>query len=485
MRLGRGIILMTALLSLSLIPTPVLSAEKPDALTYTQALQKVIDTYPTLDIARLQVEQARQEFNKVESTLGWALAAQGGLDHDLSVYGSPSDVADALASIDRTLRSGDRVGVSGSYRYQDSTVAVSPLLPNPSENVRLNMFYRMLFGQGRGNPRYTQGIIAAEAEVLLQQASELAVRKQLAQQTQDLFFAAASVRARLATAESAVDRARRLKQYVTERLDIGLSEEKDILQSDAQLQARLSDLRTLQVAWEQQRTTLNRLMGRPWDAEFRPMLTSSLIGNSENETRKALIQEAEDNSPDLKINEARMKQSEADLAVRRDDHKDKVDLVLSVGGQSSRGDNIAGNVDEQDLAGGLRLEYQRALDKRGFDAGIYQAQLNLSISREDVRKVRDDLSYSVTGLLSELDANRISLTAHERRLVSEKKKVDNAVERFRSGRETTDRLIQFENEMQVSRLALDEDRIALQRRRTNLAILLGRIWQSIEYNKGP
>ena len=478
-------ILSTGLLLLLLLPLSVSSAEKPDALTYTQALQKVIDTYPTLDIARLQVEQARQEFNKVESTLGWALAAQGGLDRDLSLYGSPSDVADALASIDRTLRSGDRVGVSGSYRYEDSTVAVSPLLPNPSENVRLNMFYRMLFGQGRGNPRYTQGIIAAEAGVLLQQASELAVREQLARQTQDLFFAAASVRARLATAESAVDRARRLKQYVTERLDIGLSEEKDILQSDAQLQARLSDLRTLQVAWEQQRTTLNRLMGRPWDAEFRPVYTTSSNISSENEPREALIQEAEDYSPDLKINEARMKQSEADLAVRRDDHKDKVDLVLSVGGQSSRGDNIAGNVDEQDLAGGLRLEYQRALDKRGFDAGIYQAQLNLSISREDARKVRDDLRYSVTGLLSELDANRISLTAHERRLVSEKKKVDNAVERFRSGRETTDRLIQFENEMQVSRLALDEDRIALQRRRTNLSILLGRIWQSVEYDKGP
>ena len=180
-----------------------------------------------------------------------------------------------------------------------------------------------------------------------------------------------------------------------------------------------------------------------------------------------------------------MKQSEADLAVRRDDRKDKVDLVLSVGGRSSTGDNVAGNIDEQDVAGGLRLEYQRALDKRGFDAGIYQAQLNLSISREDTRKVRDDLRYSVTGLLSELDANQISLTAHERRLVSEKKKVDNAVERFRSGRETTDRLIQFENEMQVSRLALDEDRIALERRRTNLVILLGRIWQSVEYKKGP
>jgi len=311
------------------------------------------------------------------------------------------------------------------------------------------------------------------------------VREQLARQTQDLFYAAASVRARLATAESAVDRAQRLKKYVSERLDIGLSEEKDILQSDAQLQSRLSDLRTLQVAWEQQRTTLNRLMGRPWDAEFRPVYAFSSSLKSENEPRDILIKEAEGNSPDLKVNEARMKQSEAELAIRRDDRRDKVDLVLSVGGRSTTGDNSVGNIDEQDLAGGLRLEYQRALDKRGFDANIYQAQLNLSIAREDARKVRDDLSYSVTGLLSELDANRISLSAHERRLVSEKKKVDNALERFRTGRETTDRLIQFENEMQVSRLALDEDRIALERRRTNLVILLGRIWQSVEYKKGP
>ena len=485
MSLCRRTILSTGLLLLLLVPVSASAAGKPDRLTYVQALQNVINTYPTLDIARLQVEQARQELDKVESTLGWALAAQGGLNHDLSAFGSPSDVADALASIDRTLRSGDRVGVSGSYRYEDSTVALSPLLPNPSENLKVDMFYRMLFGQGRGNPRYTQGIIAAEAEVLLQQASELAVREQLARQTQDLFFAAASVRARLATAESAVDRARRLKQYVSERLDIGLSEEKDILQSDAQLQARISDLRTLQVAWEQQRTTLNRLMGRPWDAEFRPVYTASSNISSEKEPRKVLIQEAEDNSPDLKINEARMKQSEADLAVRRDDRKDKVDLVLSVGGRSSTGDNVAGNIDEQDVAGGLRLEYQRALDKRGFDAGIYQAQLNLSISREDTRKVRDDLRYSVTGLLSELDANQISLTAHERRLVSEKKKFEEALERYRSGRETTNRLIDFENDLQISRLALDEDRIALERRRTNLVILLGRIWQSVEYKKGP
>jgi len=463
----------------------VSAMDKTEALTFNQVLQKVIDTYPTLSIARLQVERARQDMLKVESTLGWQMAVEGGVNHDVSTFGIPSDVGDAFASLNRTLSSGDSLGVSGRYRYEDSSTTISPLLPNPSERINLDLNYRMPFGQGRDNPQYTQGRVTAEAAVLFQKANELSIREQLAKQAQDVFYSAASVRAQLATAQSSVDRARRLKRYVTERLELGLAEEKDILQSDAQLQSRLSDLRTLQVAWEQQRTTLNRLMGRPWDAEFIPLLDTAPLMVHRSESRTALVNQAEANSPGLLTNQATAIQNEADLQLRRDSRKDKVDVVLSVGGRTASGDNASGFVDENDLAGGVRLEYQRALDKRGLDAGIYQAQLNLRIARENERKIRDDLRYSVTGLLSEVDANQISLTAHQRRLVSEEKKVNEALERYRVGREATDRLIQFENEMQVARLALEQDRIALERRLTNLSILLGRIWQSVNYDKGP
>jgi len=462
----------------------VSAADKTEALTYSQALQKVIDTYPTLDIARLQVQQARQDMLKVESTLGWQLSAEGGANHDVSAFGVPSDVADAFAGLNRTLRSGDSLALSGRYRYEDSSATISPLLPNPSERINLDLNYRMPFGQGRDNPQYVQGRVTAEATVLLQKANELSIREQLAKQTQDVFYSAATVRAQLATAESSVERARRLKRYVTERLGLGLAEEKDILQSDAQLQSRLSDLRTLQVAWEQQRTTLNRLMGRPWDAEFIPLLDTRPLQIPQTESKPALVKQAEANSPGLLTNQARKIQNEADLQLRRDSRKDKFDVVVSVGGRTASGDNATGFVDEDDLAGGVRLEYQQALDKRGLDAGIYQAQLNLQIARQDERKIRDDLHYSVTGLLSEVEANKLSLTAHQRRLVSEEKKVNEALERYRVGREATDRLIQFENEMQIARLALEQDRIALERRLTNLSILLGRIWQSVHYDKG-
>ena len=484
MKLLQASIRIGGVIILAMSSITVSAADKPDALTFPQALQQVIDTYPTLDIARLQVEQARQDMLKVESSLGWQLAAQGGLNHDVSTFGIPSDTADAFAGLNRTLRSGESLGLSGSYRYEDSTTTISPLLPNPSESVNLDLNYRMPFGQGRNNPQYVQGRVTAEATVLLQQANELSIREQLANQSRDVFYSAASVRAQLATAQSAVDRARRLLRYVNERFELGLAEEKDILQSDAQLQSRLSDLRALQVAWEQQRTTLNRLMGRPWDAEFIPLLDTAPLMKPSSEPKPTLVKEAEAHSPGLLGNQARVIQNEADLQIRRDTRKDKVDVVLSVGGRATSGDNVAGSIDESDVAGGVRLEYQRALDKRGLDAGIYQAQLNLQIAREDERKLREDLHYSVVGLLSEVEANQLSLKAHERRVISEEKKVDEAIERYRVGREATDRLIQFENEMQIARLALDQERIALERRLTNLSILLGRIWQSIEYDKG-
>ena len=173
--------------------THAIAAEKDLSLTFSQALQKVIDTYPTLDIARLQVQRARQDMLKIESTLGW---------HDVSTFGVPSDVADAFAGLNRTLRSGDSLGISGAYRYEDSTTTISPLLPNPSERINLDLNYRMPFGQGRDNPKYVQGRVTAEATVLLQKANELSIREQLAIQTQELFYGAASVRAQLATARS-------------------------------------------------------------------------------------------------------------------------------------------------------------------------------------------------------------------------------------------------------------------------------------------
>lgn len=475
-RIGLGL-----LLSLAVGPMALATQDPPTTprLGFYQVVEQILATYPSLRTAALQVERARQELTRVESQLGWSLSGQGGVNHDLSSFGIPSDVADISAGLNRRLRSGHSVGLNGSYRYEDSSLSFSPLLPNPSESIRLDLDYRVPLARGKDNPDYTQGLASADAGVLLEQANRLAVREQLVRQALELFYAAVATRARLDSARAGVDRARRLKAYIQSKLELGLAEDKDVLQAEAQLQLQRSDLRALQIAWAQQRTTLNRLTGRAWQAEFIPEPDHRDGASLERQPLAAWVQAAQANSPDLLRNQARLRLSEASLEQARNRRRDQLDVVVSVGARQVRGDSSNGSVSEEDLAGGIRLEYQQALDKRGFDAEIYQSQLDRQIADEDSRQIKDDLRYEVARLLAEIRASRTALQTFRQRQRSEQAKLDEAMSRYRKGRIETDRLIQFENELQGAALALALQRIEYQRRQHDLEILSGDIWHRL------
>ncbi|MGD8576543.1 MAG: hypothetical protein PVG13_05615, partial [Thiohalophilus sp.] len=102
----------------------------------SMGFEKVVDNilrhYPTLEVARLQVARAIEEVPKVEGQLDWELSGSGGVSHDVSLFGTPSDRGDINLSLERQLESGHSVGVSGGYTYEDSSFTFSPLFPNPS-----------------------------------------------------------------------------------------------------------------------------------------------------------------------------------------------------------------------------------------------------------------------------------------------------------------------------------------------------------------
>jgi len=458
-------------------------AQQAVKMSFPQVLQQVVDHYPSLTVATLQVTQARQEVARVESTLGWSLTAQGGISRDVSSFGSTSDIADVTASLDRRLRSGNSVGVSGSYKYQDDAQVFSPTLPNPSNRTSLDLNYRMPFGRGNNNPDYRQGLVNAEAGTLQQQANYFAVRDQLARETLDLFYNAAQILARLETAQSAVKRAQRLKKYIGSRTELGVSERKDVLQAEAQYQSRLSDVRSLQITWQQTRTTLNRLMGFAWDRELSPQVDGSPKNKPFDADLETMVKQAQSNSAEILRDKARIKISEANIVLRRDSRKDKFDMVFSIGTRTSSGDTIDGQISDEDLAGGVRLEYQQALDKRGVDAVIYQAQLDKQIAEEDSRKDHDDLKYSVASLVAQIEANKIAVKSHIKWLKSEEDKFAEALKRYRESRAETDRLIQFENELQTAKFSLKDQKIAYEKRLYELTILRGKIWQSVNTNR--
>jgi outer membrane protein TolC len=452
------------------------TAAAADPLTLEEALRRAHDTYEPLQLAAMQVDRARLERDKVEAQLGWNLGASAGVSHDLSFIGEPVDRVSGGAAVERALESGRRVGVSAEYAYEDNAFSFSPALPNPANIANLDLNYRIPLRQGEGNPAYTQGLAAAAARVGLSEAELDALRQQVAQQVIDLYFASARVRALMDNARAAIARAERLREFVRENERLGLAEDKDILQAEAQVRARGGDLRALEVAWERQRTALNRLTARRPRAEFdtEPAPSDRPTGSTD-----ALVAQAEASSPALQRNAARVALAETVIEQTRDAARDQMDVVLSAGTRTRFGDADLGDVNDSELAGGVRIEYTRALDRRGFDAELQQALLDRDIARDEMKVIRDDLRYDIEGLVSEIDSGTRALRQYRRQLAAERAKMDDALERYRSGRIDTATLIQFEAERRAAELAVETQAVDIQAARARLDLLRGALWPRV------
>lgn len=455
----------------------VLQAEE-QALGFDRVVEKILQHYPTLEVARLQVQRSREEIAKVESRLGWELASSGGVSHDVSVFGTPTDRADVNLSLERQLESGHSVGISGNYTYEDSSFTVSPLFPNPSHSTQLDLNYRIPLGRGEDNPAYTAGLAGARASVQVERASARDLRNQVANQALDIYYAKALTEARLDSARDGLRNARRLQDYIARRRELGLAEEKDSLQSEAQVRAQQTALRKLEVILEQQRIALNKLMGAPWQNGYQSRL--QVQTDLADHSVEQLVEQAAAKYPPLQQGRARLEVTESVLRRSRNQRKDQMDLVFSVGTRTRSGDATTGNVSEEDVAGQIRFEYRESLDKSGLDAEVRQAQLDRTIAIQQIRRARDELTYSLASLVREIEATRRALHSSQQRLKSERAKYAEAMQRYRQGRERTDRLIQYDNELNEARLTVAEQEVELARRISALHILHGRFWTRFE-----
>lgn len=457
-----------------------LSPAQAERLTFQQVLQRMLDTYPAPQVAALQLKRARLENARIESQLGWTLGAQGGGGRDFSIIGSSVDRFDGSAGLRRRLGSGATVELDANYIYEDEAQTFSPLISNPSTTVGVDLSYRQPLGRGANNPDYTQGLIEARSQVELAAANRRAVHDQLANEIARLYYAAADTDARLRSARRAIKRTERLKAYIRHRFRLGLSEDKDRLQTEAQLRARRAEHQGLVVLWNQQRISLNRLMGRGWDAELEPIIADTAALQAVE--LDSWLEEARRHNPALQQTRARVALAEATIARRKDAHEDNLDIVYSLGGRSRSGDDaFGGNVNQSEAVGGIRLEYSRALDQRGVDAELAQALLDRDVALQERKLAVDDLRYGVASLVAEIETNYAALQGFRASLEAENEKFKEARDRYREGREETDRLIQFETDLSAAELAAEQQLIDLARRYSEAEILRGEIWRQLEH----
>ncbi len=456
--------------------------EKRERLTIYQVMQRVLERYPSLKISEMEVAQAAEKRRQIESSLGWILNSAAGVTHDLTGLGTPSDRLDVSSSIARQLKSGATLSLSGSYRYEDSSLSFSPVLPNPAHTTRLDLSYRLPLSQGEGNPLYTEGLVSADAGLNLAKADQLLIRITLAEKVKDLFYSSVLTQARIKNAKQAVQRAKKLVVYINKNMKLGLSEKKDQLQSEAQLNTKLAELSAIQLEWKQLQNSLNRLMLEKWGKDIQPILLTT--ENIKYSKLNKLMKITESYHPAIRISQAKLDIAESQINSARDEKKDSVDLVMSVGTRTSDGKSTTSTVSERDWAGAVSIQYKHLFNDDGVSSKYKQALLEKNIALQNILKTKDDIRYNVSGLVAEIESAKSAVKMAYQRLKSESLKVKEAEYRFHSGRADTAQLIQFQNEYSFAQLSYQNQKVDLNKRIIALQIYSGQFWDELLVSHG-
>ncbi len=449
-------------------------AKQIDVLSLDDVVKRILKQYPSIEVARIEVEQARQEYAKIQSQLGWVFSASTGVARDVAAFDVPSDQFHANVNFSSLNKSGSRIEITGNYTYEDSDTSVIPSLLNPSERARLDLNYRIPFAQGSDNPNYTEGLELAKAGYDSTLADKINQTDALIGLTANLFYDAAATIARIDDANASIKRSLRLLQFVEKNKSLGLVEKKDYLDARALYLNRIAERDNLLVIWSRQRSELNRLIGYKSSFEFLPstdIIDKTLV-------RDDVLQRAYEVSPVLQLQNAQLKRAESEITLAIDAKKDLLDLVLSVGARNTTGDTSLGNVSNDELAGGARLEYRFSFDQRGFDADLYQKILQKESVEEEIARVKTQIDYDIDSLLEQIKRSQTSIKSIKKRLAVEKEKVAEAFERYKTGRSNTNELIDNETALFASSLLYRTRKIELSRMYTDLDLMLGELWNS-------
>ncbi len=451
------------------------------ALNLQQVLQRVVDNNPALPLNRLDIDRASLERDKVLSQLGWQLGAQAKVSNDVNaITFSESDSLSTTAQVQRQLTTGGTIGINALLNRDDiNGFSFSPI--NPSYTSTIDVQFRQPLFRGLYNPAYVQSLTVADLGVQSARLTFARTRDDLARTTIDLFYGAVLTQARLVSAREGIERSQRLLDYLKANERLGLAEEGDILQAQAQLGRQETELKSLRTAWAQQQVALNQVMQQSLNFEFFPdwsQIDTSLPALD------TVQKQVETYNPTLQALQTQLDLVQTTVERLRDSSKDQLDLVLSGGGRALEEDagTALGNALTLDIHGAsASLEYRRALDKRGSSAALQQAQLDRQKVLQQLELTRQQLHYQLGGLLAELTSARFTLDSARNHYRTEQAKMEEANKRYRDGRITTANLIQFENDLRLAEFTLQQQQIEQSRKRDQLNLMTGALWQGVDH----
>ncbi|MDH5393813.1 MAG: TolC family protein [Gammaproteobacteria bacterium] len=441
-------------------------------------LQDVIDHYPAIKTAYFEVAKAQQESLKIQGQLGWQLGAETGLAKEVSFLGQPVEQLSLAGNLRRKLESGDSLSFSARLSHEDAD-AVLTGFPNPSTSSDLKLEYDMPLGKAAGNIRYTTSLSQAKAGVDIKVAEQRILLDKMADQVIELYLASLNTKQRIENTQASIKRTKKLSRFINDRLKLGIVEDKDQLQTDAQLQSQIAQLTSLQLAWTQQLISMNRLTGKKWDQPL--SLHIPKTNDHAAATVEHLIETVKAHSPALSQIDSLIFISDEQIKLQRQNRKNEIGLKFFIGNKTSEGDTPPdSSISNSDVVAGVNLAYSQALNKSADNAALYQAQLNRGLQLQNKKQLLENLHYDLASNLAESAAIKHSIQAYKNSKKAEQKKLKDAEQRYKSGRIDIDQLLQFENQLSATDLALNIQKLALQQRLLKLSLLTGSIWKEIK-----
>jgi len=444
-------IIYGSFLSLSILTVQVFSIQYtnagdnvPDTIeTFDSFIQKILSNHESLMLAKNTILRTKSEIQVIESSLGWNLFASAGVNRSRSFIGAETTQSTISIGVNKLFQSGDSIQLKSNYNHDDSEFVVSGTQANPLSTTGVDLNYRIPLLQNKGNSQYRLGINKASTKYAEAVNSQLIIRDEITSHAIELYYGAAILAARLNTARQSINRAKKLKSHIQKNIDLGILEKGEILQSNAQIHNLQAQYQELKLVWEQSEIAINRLLGQPWNTAFKPKVIVSLNKNYNAVEINSIVKNY---SPRLKILSLNLKLADSVIALNRDNISSKLDMVFSVGTLNTQGPSATGTINDSDVVGGVRLEYQKAIDGRGFNSKLYQSQLDKENIRIQVLKLETDLNYDGFSLISNITRISKVNASYKKRHQTEIKKYKDIVNRYRAGRAKTNTVIQFENE---------------------------------------
>ncbi len=424
--------------------------------SFESFIQKVLKNHESLKIAKRNIIKTRNDVDVIESKLGWNLFANSAVNRSRSFFGAISIQSNLALGINKIFQSGDSIELTSSYSLDDSEFVIINSQANPIATTRLDVNYRIPLFQNKNYNQYLLDETSVALKYRQSRNSQLITRDEITVQAIELFYGAAVLVARLKTAKQSITRAKKLKAHIQKNIDLGILEKGEILQSNAQLYNLQGQYQELKLVWEQSEIAINRLIGNTWDARFIPRVRFSESKEYNFDDISANVKKY---NPELKILNLNLKLIDSIITLNMDNTRPKLDLVFTLGSLNTQGPSGIGTINDTDVIGGIKLEYNQALDKRGINNKLYQSQLDKMNIETTISKLKIDLNYDSYSLVSNIKrASKIN-DNYQRRHEQEIEKYNDIVRRYRAGRADTNIVIQFENERTQAELVYNTQTI--------------------------